>query len=215
MILDRISALLQSRPVIIQLLRFAAIGAINTALDFIILNFVTKSLGITSGVELGFLNILSFSAAIIQSYFWNRAWAFAASSGVSLIQNALRLVLVGGLGFLAFLAVVVGSGYEASSLFYLMVLVAFVVSEICLWVGFKLHFGGPQGAGAQFATFIFVSLIGLLINSLIVVLATNVITPYLEFYINSDVIKNVAKIVATAFSLIWNFMAYKLIVFKK
>lgn len=210
----KVTEFLRSRPVVIQLLRFAAIGALNTALDFIILNFVTKSFNISSGVELGVLNIVSFSCAIIQSYFWNRAWAFAESSGVSIFQNALRLFLVGGLGFVAFLLVFIGAGYDAASIFFLMVLGVFLVFELVLWKAFHLQFLA-QSAGSQFLSFLIVSLIGLLINSVIIVLATRVITPGLENTVNADTIKNVAKILATAFSLIWNFVGYKLIVFKR
>jgi putative flippase GtrA len=215
MLIDSINDLLQKRPVILQLLRFAAIGAINTALDFIILNFITTYLGIDKGTSLGLLNAIGFIAAVIQSYFWNKAWAFAESKQVSLFQNAFRLIMVGGLGFVAFVAVLLGSGYEASSIFYLLVLAAFLISELVLWIGFKLSLDRSQNAGSQFVTFIIISLIGLLINSLIIVLASNVISPYLESSIAPGIIKNVAKIIATGVSLIWNFVGYKLFVFKK
>lgn len=212
---NKITNLLRSRPVVIQLLRFAAIGSLNTALDFIILNYVTKSFDVTSGVTLGALNVISFTAAVVQSYFWNRAWAFAESSNVGLFQNALRLFAVGSLGLTAFLAVFLGAYYDGISTFFLMILVAFVFIQLCLWVGFGLRFGQSNGSGHQFITFVVVSLIGLLINSTIVVIASHVISPYLESTVNADTIKNVAKIMATAFSLIWNFIAYKLIVFKR
>lgn len=215
MFIDQINGLLQRRPVILQLLRFGAIGAINTALDFIILNIITTHFGIQSGASLGYLNAFGFAAAVIQSYFWNRAWAFDKSSAASLFQNAFRLVMVGGLGFLAVVAVLFGAGYEASTMFYLYVFAAFLISEYFLWMGFNLKFGPSQHAGAQFATFITVSLIGLLINSLIIVLATHVITPMLESWVKPEIIKNFAKIIATGVSLIWNFIGYKLFVFKK
>ncbi len=212
---DRITTFLKARPVIIQLLRFAAIGALNTALDFIILNYVTKTFDVTSGVTLGVLNVISFSAAIIQSYIWNRAWTFSEGSGVSVFQNALRLMMVGGLGFAAFAAVILAAAAGASNVFFLMVLAAFVIIELILWRAFGLSFGKHEGAGTQFAAFLIVSLIGLAINSVIIVLASHVITPGLEMYVNADTIKNVAKILATVFSLIWNFVGYKLIVFKR
>jgi putative flippase GtrA len=213
---NSITNLLRSKPVIIQLLRFAAIGAINTALDFIILNYVTKSFDVSNGTSLGVLNIISFTAAIVQSYFWNRAWAFAESSSATLFQNALRLFTVGGLGLAAFLSVIIGAAYDATSMYFLLILGAFILIQACLWAAFRLRFGSTQaGAGHQFVTFLIVSLVGLLINSVIVVIASHIIAPYLEFYVNADTIKNVAKICATAFSLIWNFVGYKMIVFKR
>lgn len=200
---------------ILQLLRFAAIGALNTALDFVILNYVTKSFGITSGLELGVVNVLSFSCAIIQSYLWNRAWTFTLGSS-SPLQNAYRLILVGGLGAAAFAAVLYGATFEAAPIYYLIVLAGFVLSEIVLWVAFRLSMAtANQSTHTQFAVFIIVSLVGLLINSVVVVIASNFIAPYLQDVTNIDTIKNIAKALATVFSLIWNFLAYKLIVFKK
>lgn len=215
MFTDSVNAMLQKRPVILQLLRFVAIGAINTALDFIILNLITTHLQIQAGTSLGLLNAVGFIAAVIQSYFWNRAWAFAQSEKISLFQNAFRLVMVGGLGFVALVAVLLGSRAEAASMFYLMVLLAFIISEVVLWIGFKLRMGSQQGSGTQFVSFVIVSLVGLLINSLIIVLASNVISPHLQDSISPDLIKNLAKIIATGVSLIWNFIGYKLFVFKK
>ena len=49
-LVSKVEKLLAEKPIILQLLRFAAIGVINTALDFIILNVVTKSLCINSGL---------------------------------------------------------------------------------------------------------------------------------------------------------------------
>lgn len=222
---NRIEAILRNRPVIVQLLRFAAIGSINTALNFIILNFLTKqfpdnSSGGFEGLEgsllrLGIFAAISFAIAIIQSYIWNRAWAFGESSGVSVFQNALRLMMVGGLGFLAFVAVFFGAAKEATGIYYLMVLLGFMIIQIILWFTFKLRFGQHQGAATQFATFLLISLVGLGINSTIVVIATKIITPGLEMYVNPDLIKNVAAVMATAFSLIWNFVGYKIFVFKR
>ena len=212
---SRLSDLLMRRPVILQLLRFGAIGALNTALDYIILNYITKALGVTDPVQLAVLNVVGFTAAILQSYLWNRAWAFDTTSSTPL-QNAYRLVLVGGLGFTAFVAVILGAAFEAMPLFYLLILLGFVITEFALWMLFDLNFSANKDrATVQFAAFLIVSIIGLLINSFIVYLATSVITPTLEVYVNADTIKNVAKAMATCVSLVWNFMGYKLIVFKK
>lgn len=211
----RITALLHSRPVILQLLRFAAIGSLNTALDFIIYNYVTKSFGVTSGVALGVLGVIGFIAAIAQSYLWNRAWAFHANN-VTTFQNAFRLILVGGLGFAAFVATVLGAANEAAPVFYLMIFGAFIISEIALWILFGLTISDGGGEiSHQFAAFVIVSLVGLVINSTVIVAASYFLSPILETYTNEDTIKNVAKAMATGVSLVWNFLGYKMIVFKK
>lgn len=211
-----LSGLLARKPVISQLLKFAAIGALNTALDFIILNFLTKQLHIEVGARLGLLNVIGFTSATIQSYLWNRAWAFAENSGATLFQNFYRLVLVGGLGFGAFVAVFLGAAYGANPVFFALIFVAFIISEIALWVLFGLtsRQSGPH-MGHQFVSFLLVSIIGLVINSSIVAIASHYLAPSLSNHVNSDTIKNIAKILATAVSLIWNFIGYKLLVFKK
>jgi|SRR3989344_951701 len=69
------------------------------------------------------------------------------------------------------------------------------------------------GRRANFITFFVVTLIGLLINTFIVYVLTTFVTPVL---VGSDRLwANFAKVLATAFSLIWNFSGYKLIVFKR
>lgn len=195
------------------MLRFGAIGALNTALDFIIYNYISKTLGITSGVELGLLGSIGFIAAIVQSYLWNHAWAFA-SNNVSSFQNAIRLVLVGGLGAVSFLAVVLGAKYQAPPSFYLMILIGFLISEIALWLLFGLSFQN-KSVGKEVVAFLLVSIVGLLINSFIISITSHYIVVNYSETVGADSIKNVAKAAATLISLIWNFLGYKLFVFKK
>lgn len=65
----------------------------------------------------------------------------------------------------------------------------------------------------KFAQFIAVSLIGSGINSTIVAGITTFIPP--TFGLSERVWANIAKLFATGISLIWNFVGYKLFVFKK
>ncbi len=213
---QKLTQLLAAKPIILQLLKFAAIGSLNTALDFIILNYVTKSFGVTSGIELGLLNVISFGMAMVQSYLWNRAWTFASTNAAPL-ANLWRLIVVGGLGFGSFVLVFVGGLYSVADTYYLFILIAFIVFEIIIWFGFGLSVGEGTnvGVGHQFGIFILISLVGLLINSAIVVGASTALAPSLTSMINADTIKNVAKMMATLVSLIWNFVGYKLFVFKK
>jgi len=67
--------------------------------------------------------------------------------------------------------------------------------------------------GAKFAQFLTISIIGISINGVIVYLITSFIPPMFGF--GPQLWANVAKIAATAISLIWNFLGYKFIVFKK
>ncbi len=67
--------------------------------------------------------------------------------------------------------------------------------------------------GIKFTQFLTVSIIGIIINTIIVYLFTTSVQPM--FGLNPQLWANVGKIIATAISLIWNFLGYKFIVFKK
>jgi putative flippase GtrA len=212
---SKLESLLVKYPIILQLSRFVAIGVINTALDFIVLNFLSKLLNITSGTELGALNIISFSLAVVQSYFWNKYWAFNTAH-VSLSSNFRRLVLVGGVGFLSFFAVLISAKFSAPPFVYFVIFSGFIIAELGLWIGFRLMQSAPEvghDSSKQFVIFVIVSLVGLLVNSVIVsVLSTHIPT---YSFLEGDLAKNVAKVAATVISLVWNFVAYKLIVFRR
>lgn len=212
---SRIRTLLASKPVILQLLRFAAIGAINTALDVIILNYITKVFSVTEGAELGLLNAIGFSAAIVQSYYWNKAWTFQKNISGNL-QNAFRLFLVGGLGAVASIAAFLGAVYAFDSTYFLGVLLFFLALEITFWREFGLKAKtGVSDTTKQFISFVAISVLGLLINSFVLSVVSSVIFVKMSVFVNPDTIKNIAKVAATIVSLVWNFIGYKLIVFRK
>lgn len=212
---SRFEGVLLKYPIIYQLLRFGAIGVINTALDFIVLNFLSKLLNVNAGNELGALNVISFSLAVVQSYYWNKYWTFGSVT-TSLVTNVRRLILVGGVGSISVLAVLIGAKFSVSPMVYFVILCAFIIAQLSLWIGFKLTHSEQssiQQSSKQFLIFVIVSIIGLLINSILVsVLSTNI--PQNNF-INADLAKNLAKIIATGASLIWNFVGYKVFVFRK
>ena len=70
-----------------------------------------------------------------------------------------------------------------------------------------------QKEGVKFSQFIIVSLVGISINGGIVYAITTFINPL--FGISPQLWANLAKVAATGISLIWNFIGYKFIVFKK
>ena len=134
-----------------QFLKFAVVGAINTGVDFLILNIEMLITGITSGPLMFVQNILSFSIATTNSYFLNKHWTFKDKS--------------------------------------------------------------KNKEGFKFAQFLVISVIGALINSAIVFSATTFIDPI--FGLSPTLWANLAKLLATGISLIWNFLGYKFVVFKK
>lgn len=128
-----------------QIGKFGLVGVLNTAVDFGILNYLSILTGVTSGTSLIPLNALSFSVAVLNSYWWNKSWVFEGKKRVS------------------------------------------------------------------FVSFLAVSAIGVLINTGIVVVATN-INP---LGLDNSLWLNVSKALATVVSLTWNFLGYRLVVFKK
>jgi putative flippase GtrA len=134
-----------------QFLRFAVVGVINTGLDWGILFGLSKLTGVTSGNGIIPLNIISFSVAVINSYFLHMHWSFADKEG--------------------------------------------------------------HEEGRKFVKFLAVNLIGLFVNTVIVRFVTTDI--HAMFNLSASLWLLVAKAVATAVSLIWNFIGFKLFVFKK
>lgn len=211
--IQKIETLLASKPVILQLLKFACIGALNTAVDFIILNFLTVSLSITGGWQLAAINTVGVIVAILQSYFWNRSWAFGVDVGVRLWKQFSHLVLVGGLGFLSFVAVLLGAGSNAPASYFGLLLFAFVVIQLAFIITFHLQ-RNQQASSLEFEKFVLVSLVGVGINSLILWVGVEVLTG-MNLPVAEALVKNIAKFGAVLVSLVWNFIGYKFLVFKR
>lgn len=70
-----------------------------------------------------------------------------------------------------------------------------------------------ENAKKQFLLFLVVTLAGLwILQPLVIWLCTNVMAPYID---NENVSLFIAKLIATVASLIWNYLFYSRIVFKK
>lgn len=83
--------------------KFAAIGFTNGAVDFGVLNLLIANTDIASGGWYSVFKAISFIAAVIPSYFWNKHWAFASSQGDALPSAA------GGFQFAKFVSVAIVS----------------------------------------------------------------------------------------------------------
>jgi len=72
---------------------------------------------------------------------------------------------------------------------------------------------GASQEGVKFSQFLLVSIIGIIINTSVVYLITSFTTPL--FGLSPQLWANVAKLLATGISLVWNFIGYKFFVFKR
>jgi len=104
--------------------------------------------------------------------------------------------------------------YSGKNIF-LLNSVSFVVAVIHSYFWNKLWTFKVKRTDAtkEFLQFLVVSVVGLLINGTIVYMITTWINPMFDFSAVSWA--NAAKITATVISLVWNFIGYKFIVFKK
>ncbi len=132
-----------------QLGKFIVTGGLNTFLDFAVLNILMTSTAIFAGGWFSFFKAVSFSVAVINSYFWNKYWTFEAG-------NKRR---------------------------------------------------------AEFMEFLLVSIIGLGIN----VVAASFLVRYIQPIggVSAITWANIGALVATILALLWNFLGYKFLVFRK
>lgn len=78
------------------------------------------------------------------------------------------------------------------------------------WVFRKVD---EQGIFHDFPKFFGITLVGVFINGAIVVFLTTYVSPL--FGLNPAVWLNLSKALATVFTMVWNFVGYKLVVFRK
>ncbi len=140
-------------PVILQLVKFIAVGVFNTFLDWGVVNLLMLLTQIFFGFWFAAFNVLSFIIANIGSFFWSRYWIFSGESKTKSQESATK-------DFLQFFIVsIIGLGIK--------------VGIATVWV-----------------------------NSL------NAST-------SVEIWANIGLVLGTSFSMVWNFLGYKFIVFKK
>jgi len=62
--------------IIIQIIKFGFVGAINTIIDLGILNILMFVTGVTGGILYSVFKAVSFIVAVTNSYFMNKRWTF-------------------------------------------------------------------------------------------------------------------------------------------
>jgi len=71
-----VAVLGQKRPVIFQMGKTFLVGILNTLIDLSVLNVLMRATMRASGWPYALFKGFSFSAAIVNSYFWNKSWSF-------------------------------------------------------------------------------------------------------------------------------------------
>ncbi len=131
-------------PIFWQLAKFAVIGGLNTFLDFAALNSLIFLSGVSSGSGYSLFKGISFTVAVVNSYFWNKKWTFDSQEregGKEFVQF-LVVSLVGfgiNVGSASFIVNVLGGGWDISPnlLANLGALTATLLSLAWNFVGYK------------------------------------------------------------------------------
>ncbi len=76
-----------------QILKFGAIGVLNTFIDVLVLNALVIIFQIYAGWPVAAFNAISFSCAVVNSYFLNKYWTFSDKSGHSRKKISQFLVI--------------------------------------------------------------------------------------------------------------------------
>jgi len=94
-------------PVLFQLAKFVLVGALNTFVDLGILNILMLLTVITSGWLYSLFKALSFTASVVNSYFWNKFWTYERKETKVGGKEFGKFFLIAGIGF--FLNVAIAS----------------------------------------------------------------------------------------------------------
>lgn len=131
-------------PVLAQFGRFFIVGALNTVIDFGMLNLLSSATGIAAGLLLGGINIPGFLVAIINSFLWNKLWVFREGAGNLWAQfpKFFAVTLVGLLvnsGIVIFFTTYLApsTGLPANIALNIGKLLATVISLVVNFLGYK------------------------------------------------------------------------------
>jgi len=69
------------QPIIRQAIKFVLVGILNTLVDLAVLNILILASGISAGFGYSVFKGISFTVAVINSYFLNKFWTFKAGEG--------------------------------------------------------------------------------------------------------------------------------------
>ena len=201
--------------ILLQFLRFAGIGFLNTAVDFAVFNIIASYSGAYVGISAGIIKACSFVVAMFHSFYWNKYWAFAEDQNqVGISSNIKKFISAAVLGAVVAGLIITGSGAKLGYQYFGGMLLLLIGGEIFLWELFRLNVSAmAEKTTSQFASFLIVSAIGAAINSGVVAVLTTKIPP--QFSLPQSLWTNLIVVFAIGIALIWNFIGYKIFVFKK
>ena len=157
------------------------------------------------------LPAISICGFIFLSFFREKLrilWQFAKFLLIGTLNTFVDLGVLNALIFL--------SGIASGAYFSLFKTISFVVANINSYFLNKhwtFENEGSKKMPREFGIFLAVSIGGLLINVAVASLVVNTIGP--QFGLSSEIWANVGGICASFIGMAWNFVGYKIVVFKK
>jgi len=100
-----------------QFSKFVVIGFVNTGIDFGILNLLMWLFKIYSGKWLIPLNMISFTVAVVNSYFWNKLWVFKDSEDSETGKKFSQFIFITLIGMVINSSIVFGIATYISPFF--------------------------------------------------------------------------------------------------
>jgi len=119
------------------------VGILNTFIDLGVLNLLMWAFNITSGVSYSIFKGVSVFIATVNSYFWNKFWAFEKKETEKAGTEFLQFFLIAGIGFLINLGVasllvnVIGPQFGLSDKIW-----ANIGALVAVFFGFSWNFFG-------------------------------------------------------------------------
>jgi len=171
--------------------------------------------GIFTGATVGGFSMITFFLAVTHSYFWNRYLVFKRTNGdEGLLSNLVEFIYAGVLGASVIVLAAFGAAQKYSYQYYLGLILVLVIGEIIFWYWFRIGQNTPAEKSKQeYMYFVIITGVGLVINTTLLVAFTKFVPP--QFGLNQELWTNFGKAAATGISLLWNFGAYKVLLFKK
>ncbi len=82
-----------------QAAKFGLVGILNTLVDLGILNFLLWATDTTAGLGFSIFKGMSFTVAVVNSYFWNKFWTFKKKETASASKEFTQFFVVALIGF--------------------------------------------------------------------------------------------------------------------
>lgn len=120
-------------------------GALNTALNFLLINIAIVLTGITAGVWFLLISFISFCVVVLHSFLWNRYRIFARDNPHELHKEYVAFFVVTGttallsLGLLHVLVNILGAPFGISPHIWANIALACTVplTMVCNFLGYK------------------------------------------------------------------------------